>query len=737
MSYEFKEKENDRYRSSIEREFLSNPNPFPRNPVCSKDSLPKFCLGRNEEIGIIKNGIEKVATTYNHKSAWIPINGGGGTGKSTISLYVYDSAKHKKSTDLEIDYLECAYIECPSDPQFITVSALYKKILEDLGDTPGNFPYFLGFKFLVKLCQFFDKNSTIKSEFLRIFGPTWSKIQTVSKHMETIMLLKQIAPNFAEDLKKFVKDYDFFILGNKEINLQIDYIQTLIDLISTNTDNRLAAYNRMMGKNITSEDEANKMLENLIIVLNFLFEKTCLLVIIDNLENLPETQISIQQLFRLLLKFRDTINNCLLLMIGSTDFWARFSKNLNTSEINMLSGFKFDQISLVNLSEIEASRIMSRYLTEFWDSIKSEYRPKGADSLFPFSADAFKYLYEITDTNLRDSLKELNKIVEKFKTENTIEYIRGIKDAVFRLRPKTEKLYLFENERNYLEEFLSNYTDRNLLSRNIEYGLINAFNALKDQSHFNKDINKVDHEPSITLDDGGKAKPDVFLTLFGNESAQNIRKAEIQVKAYYPSNFVKFKEIEGSFTLLKEKKTHYLHFITFSPLENKIIEELQIFGSQVGRVSNLSDEETYYLLLLTKEFSNLFFKTEIPDVPTILQILEKINIPISEFLDKVKKVKIADVEPPVKPPTKVPVQKPLPVSTPKTPEEKISNPSKLEDQLINVLKIKKIIKTKQELVDEMKKYATSQNVINNAISTLQQKKRIQYSRKAPQGWSLL
>ena len=58
MSYNFINQENIQHGTLIEDELLNNPNPFPRNPVCSRDSLPKFCLGRDEEIGIIKNGIE-------------------------------------------------------------------------------------------------------------------------------------------------------------------------------------------------------------------------------------------------------------------------------------------------------------------------------------------------------------------------------------------------------------------------------------------------------------------------------------------------------------------------------------------------------------------------------------------------------------------------------------------------------------------------------------------------------
>ena len=57
---------------------------------------------------------------------------------------MYDSAKNKTSRDLDIEHLECAYIECPSDPEFLNVSNLYKRILKDIGKQPGNFPYFLG-----------------------------------------------------------------------------------------------------------------------------------------------------------------------------------------------------------------------------------------------------------------------------------------------------------------------------------------------------------------------------------------------------------------------------------------------------------------------------------------------------------------------------------------------------------------------------------------------------------------
>ena len=139
MGFKFKNSENEMYRQIISSEFLKNPNPFPRNPVCSKDNLPKFCLGRTEEIGVIKNAIEKISSSLNKKSAWIPINGGGGIGKSTIALYVYDSAKRKRSKDLDIDYLECSYFECPSDLKFLTISRFYQNIIRDLGTSPGSF----------------------------------------------------------------------------------------------------------------------------------------------------------------------------------------------------------------------------------------------------------------------------------------------------------------------------------------------------------------------------------------------------------------------------------------------------------------------------------------------------------------------------------------------------------------------------------------------------------------------
>lgn len=738
MSYKFIEPENERYRNLIEREFLSNPNPFPRNPVCSRDALPKFCLGRDEEIGIIKNGIEKVATGYNHKSAWIPLNGSGGTGKTTIALYVYDSAKNKKSRDLEIDYLECAYIECPSDAKFLNIINIYQKILKDLGKAPGQYPYLLGFQFLLKLCTFFEQDSLIRDNFIKKFSSAWKIISKCSDHTELIMKLKENAPNLARDLKYFIRDFDFIILNNVDMNLPIEYIETLIDLVSDNTRFRLTAHDEIMGKNLQNDEAAINLLENLISVMTFLSNKSCLLIIIDNLENLPEIKDSCKNLFRILLKFRNTINNCLLLTIGSTDFWEFFNKTLNTSELNMLSGFKFDEISLINLSEKDASRIMNKFLIEFWSSITTKFKPRGADVHFPFSFKAFQYLYEINDRNLRDSLKKLNKIVEKFKLNGDITYLKDTEDSIYFMRPKMESIYLFENEMNYLDNFLSNYTNRNQLSRDIEYGLFRAFNEIKENSPFGNLIYKVEHEPSIRTNHGKKAKPDIYITLFGNESVQNIRKAELQVKAYYPSNKVKLKEVEGSIALIENKKTHHLSFVTLSPLEDKIVETLLKYGPQIGRVTNLSNEESYYLLLLMTEFSELFFHEKIMNFNSYIQILSKIGINLPEFFEHIRKIDLSEkvVEKEQKPKTPPTSQKPLPPTRPKTPEEKISNPSKLESHIIKLLEERKLIRSQQLIIDAIIHIATSQNVIKNAVSNLKEKKMILYSRKSPQGWSL-
>ena len=735
MTYKFIDPENERYRALIESELLNNPNPFPRNPVCSRDNLPKFCLGRDEEIGIIKNGIEKVATNYNHKSAWIPINGSGGTGKTTIALYIYDSAKNKKSRDLDIDYLECAYLEAPSEVDSLNIVTLYRKIIIDLGNSPGNFPYQIGYKFITKFIEFIEIQEDLKDIFNQKFANAIKYIKKSKSHTELMLKIKEKVPNFARDFKFFIKEYDFVFLNNPNIDLPIDYVYWMIDLLSDHSGFRTRAHEEILGNHLKNDDDAITKLENLISVLNFLSKKICLLIILDNLEYLPKVQKSCDNLFRILLQFRNKINNCVLLTIGSTDFWEFFNRNLNTSELNMLTGFKFEDVSLSNLSERDASRILNRYITEFWSIVNARHTPKGSDSSFPFSFPTFQYLYEINDRNLRDSLRQLNKMIEKYKVGNSINYLKDIQDSIYHLRPSLEKVYLFENEMSFLENFNLNYNNRNQLSRDIEIGFVKMFNILKENSTFGNSILKVKHEPNIPLKNGSYAKPDVFLTLFGRDSLMDVRYAEIQVKAAYSSNKVKFEDIQGSFTLLSEVKSHFLTFITLSPLEEKIIREVRKFGKRIGRISKLSSEESCYLLLLTKAFSELFFKKETLDPNLYLQILEKIGINLPDFIERIRKVKVIEKAPEEQGPEEEPV--PTTPKRPKTPDEKISNPTLLEPHIISFLQENRLVKNQTLLINGVVQLASSQNVVKNAISNLKEKKVLAYSRKIPQGWSLI
>ena len=100
----------------------------------------------------------------------VNIGVGGSDLGPLMTTYALDEFTASESKDLNIEYLECAYIECPSDPNFLNIIDLYKKILMDLGTTPGSFPYFLGFQFIVKLCEFFEKDDTIKEELLNHSG---------------------------------------------------------------------------------------------------------------------------------------------------------------------------------------------------------------------------------------------------------------------------------------------------------------------------------------------------------------------------------------------------------------------------------------------------------------------------------------------------------------------------------------------------------------------------------------
>jgi len=730
----FYEAENELNSDFINQIILTKQNPFPRNPVTSKDNLPEFCLGRTEEIGIIKNAIEKVSNDPGNKSAWIPINGDGGTGKSTIALYVYNKIRNGHSGDLDVDHIESAYINIPADPRYLTISYIYKKIIENLGDSPETYPYFLGFKFVNKLCEIIFNIEELREEFEEIFKDAWSNISSCDNYTQFLIKVKKKAPKFTNELIEFVHEYDYLIQSKIQLNLK--YIQKLIELISGNKKVRRNACEFILGRNIKDEVEARDMIESFVKTTNLLFERSCLMVIMDNLENLSLEEKTFREFFKFLQAFRNNINNCLLLTIGSTKFWEFFRKAISMSEWNMIEGFKYEELSLISVSEEDASRILMRHMSEFWEKYGSDIPPIGKDRNYPFSKPSFRYIYEINDRNLRDTLKICNRIIEKFKESNQILYYKNLETSIYNLRPQSVGTYLFENEINFLLKFLAKFADRNNLSRKIENGLIRAFNVIKDNQEI-KYLSNVEHEPPIKLDSGKICKPDVYLTLFGQKSILNLRKAEIQVKASFPTNPVKLSHVRSSIDILKEGKIQYLHFITLSPLENKILEELKKFKSRVGRITPLASEEPAYLVLLLSEFSKIFFRKEILDYDTYIGILKKIGIEIPELFEEIKKIPILDLsKPEEKQPTpSQPKQIPLPV-TPTTPLKKIYNPKELERHLIELFELKGLIKKKQDIIDEMLKIAGSVSVINNSISSLQKLNKIQYSRSKPQGWSL-
>ncbi len=138
------------------------------------------------------------------------------------------------------------------------------------------------------------------------------------------------------------------------------------------------------------------------------------------------------------------------------------------------------------------------------------------------------------------------------------------------------------------------------------------------------------------------------------------------------------------------------------------------------------------------EFSELFFHEKILNYNSYIQILSKIGINLPEFFEYIRQIDLSEkvVEKETSPKTPPTSQKPLPPARPKTPKEKISNPSKLESHIIKLLEEKKLIRSQQLIIDGIIHIATSQNVIKNAMSNLKEKRMILYSRKSPQGWSL-
>ncbi|MFX1430291.1 MAG: hypothetical protein ACFFCY_09025 [Promethearchaeota archaeon] len=73
----------------------------------------------------------------------------------------------------------------------------------------------------------------------------------------------------------------------------------------------------------------------------------------------------------------------------------------------------------------------------------------------------------------------------------------------------------------------------------------------------------------------------------------------------------------------------------------------------------------------------------------------------------------------------------------KVAEEKVSVGGSLGDIIIEYLKEQKLVATKLEFIDGIKKKGFSNNEIENEINKLKDQGKIQYSRAKPKGWSLI
>jgi hypothetical protein len=645
-------------------------------------------VGRKEELKKIYSAIRLVSE--NNSTLAIKVSGPGGSGKSTLFGYLIQLIRSKdifkyifsdesnRAHESDVLMLPC-FIDAPKGEKASVRyfwSSLVNSLEGQFSETIKNFFEYFSMRFffhcLRVIYEEFQDSEVLKimNEFVLSFD---QKIQ--KSDWDFVVNLDEIYNN----KKIFKREYTERILqllnkharslsqhriihkSNKEIRFtyKTDYIKALYDILNEDFELVESAMSQLSGLSSDFFKSDKNVIEFMLWVastIEWINKKpVCFVVGIDNLgylveksENHEETYTSFIQT---LLQFRNDLQRFLFVLIGTTDDWERFEAftRQNQDYKSQLSGFIYNVIELSRLKKEEAVEALRFRIQNFW--IQHKKSPK--DICYPFSESFFEYLYDYRLKNIREVLKTLNNLWEKFKSMGLVikfsdpfELIRVVRSGqldetdVVNFSPSDLLPFEIEAMRAAWNSISSGFADKER-SKRVEKALANFLDILRENEEPRK-ICLVSHNPTIQFIQNGKTEtryPDVLVQIYNPLALEDKRTFEIQVKIHSENKKISLTEIKGSLETLQHRKTDALVFLYTGPgldgnAQSYISEtglSYQVFGTDPP------NENQFNAILFMVFYEEIMQKK--PTVDLVHLTLRKIfGISLNDLIDLIRNI---------------------------------------------------------------------------------------------------
>ncbi len=634
------------YRLKIKKIILNKGNTFlPKNFVASKLNVPEILIGREKEKKIIADNVIEIL--LNEGSKIIRIFGSAGVGKSSIILYLREASRNEefeeffiKSDDFEsFPYIFLIYIQMESS---IPTGGLILKFFKHIYDEFG------GDGFFIELAH-----RLIGKIVMSIYEIDLKSKKKIDEDFSKRELRKFEDPDDFEDIIdeniKYRTIHKIVVRNYKRINniylnnLDQGFINLMCDIVNPNSEIQGDALRRLsesaeIGKyGIIDDISAMQILSNIIMAIKYLNRYCCIIIAIDHLETYtrgskPE---NMDEIFKLIMEFRNKIsNNLLLIFISTIQGYTDLLNGLrsSTGDINQLFlGWDGGKHNIEPIATEEFIKVIKLYWEKKLYKEKITVLPK--HQFFPFCQEGLEFLYEkITLKNIRASFNLLKNTLDEFKNKNYVDELTTRAKMVSKFDMQTHPI---ERVAFMFDEICSKFFNLDNIASKLEKALELNIKKLKNIKEY----------PILTVVSNKKVsnlnrRPDVFIQFGKNNEECAI---EIQVKAYHNSE-LSFSELESSIELLNNGITDYCIVLVTRDINPLLVQQLKPYKEKLGFLILDIEELQAYLAILIDEVKNEFFEEWELGKEDVITLFTQCKLDLKDLYLKAKKIRTNSLE---------------------------------------------------------------------------------------------